>query len=478
MGELLAVRAAEAFLLALLLAARAGATNLYVAVEYGTDTNTGLAWETAKSNLQSLILLSGQSNTYNVGAGTYLFTNEAPTLLNATRVIGTNRDAVVFFAAPATNCLRVAGVDVWVEAVTLTGGSNASSAATNWGGGVAAQPTTTITNCLIVSNYAFDGGGSVRATVRNSTLAFNVAYYRGGGMYGGTAYDSEVTDNSSLTYDGGGLIYGAAYRSAFRRNYAGLASLDSGGGAADSILDSCLFSSNVAGGSGGGVHASLASNCVFEYNVAKGGGGASYSRLFWCAFATNEATGTVANSPGGGAQNSTSRWCLYIGNVAARHGGALGGGEAYDCVLTENYVPGGRVQAAYNMTAMANCTVVGHTGRYAAVSGVSASAAIANNVIWNTYSNHVQTSTNVVNNWTNDPLFIPGSYKIASTSPCVDAGNNTYASSALDFYGRDRVVDGGTGTATVDIGAAEYQSGIDDPASAARKKMLLPLLFE
>jgi len=67
------------------------------------------------------------------------------------------------------------------------------------------------------------------------------------------------------------------------------------------------------------------------------------------------------------------------------------------------------------------------------------------------------------NNCTDDdPEFVDaagGDYHLKSTSPCIDAGNNEYISGVdKDLDGNERVVDGDNdATATVDIGAYEYQ---------------------
>jgi len=48
---------------------------------------------------------------------------------------------------------------------------------------------------------------------------------------------------------------------------------------------------------------------------------------------------------------------------------------------------------------------------------------------------------------------------LQDTSPCIDKGNNSYVPAGVttDLDGNPRIVDGGSGTATVDMGAYEYQ---------------------
>jgi hypothetical protein len=63
-------------------------------------------------------------------------------------------------------------------------------------------------------------------------------------------------------------------------------------------------------------------------------------------------------------------------------------------------------------------------------------------------------------NFTSDPLLVnpsAGDFHLQSNSPCINAGDNVYASSPTDLDGNPRIV-----AATVDVGAYEYQT----PASA------------
>ena len=58
--------------------------------------------------------------------------------------------------------------------------------------------------------------------------------------------------------------------------------------------------------------------------------------------------------------------------------------------------------------------------------------------------------------YTNDPGFVDaanGDYRLASGSPCIDAGDNAYVTTATDLAGNARIANG-----TVDIGCYEYGS--------------------
>ncbi len=49
-----------------------------------------------------------------------------------------------------------------------------------------------------------------------------------------------------------------------------------------------------------------------------------------------------------------------------------------------------------------------------------------------------------------------GNFNLKALSKLVDLGNNSYASGDYDFAGNARIIDGGCGTATIDVGCLEY----------------------
>jgi len=67
--------------------------------------------------------------------------------------------------------------------------------------------------------------------------------------------------------------------------------------------------------------------------------------------------------------------------------------------------------------------------------------------------------TNGVGNFTNAPQFMNSlnRLRLQSTSPCINAGKNTFATGSVDLAGNDRISGG-----TVDVGAYEFQN----PSSA------------
>jgi len=239
------------------------------------------------------------------------------------------------------------------------------------------------------------GGGGVwcespAAVVSNCVLVGNSANNGGGGADGGTLYNCMLIGNSGDFYNGrsGG---GAAYSTLNNCTLAGNR-CNSGGGAADSTLNNCTLTGN----SWDAVDSCALYNCTLTGNS---GAGAYGSMLYNC---------TVAGNAGGGAWRAwNDPWnpselynCLVYFNTAQN-------GSNYDTNSTLNYC----------------CTI--------------------------------PMPTNGFGNITNAPLFVDyagGNLRLQSNSPCINAGNNAYVTTATDLDGNPRIVSG-----TVDIGAYEYQ---------------------
>jgi len=198
--------------------------------------------------------------------------------------------------------------------------------------------------------------------------------------------------------------------------------------------------------------------------------------------------GNVADKDGGALQcsgcDSEITGCAFYGNTAGRDGGAV------DCR-----------DSGTTMTAT-NCTFSGNTGHWGGAIRLwdNASATFDNCVIWGNSATgsgnqiHADDSTATLNyccvaNGAGDyagsgtiddsnscihadPQFVDADggdgqvgtldddLHLADTSPCIDAGDNSLVPSGLDedLDGNPRIVDGDSdSTATVDIGAYEYQ---------------------
>ncbi len=200
-----------------------------------------------------------------------------------------------------------------------------------------------------------------------------------------------------------------------------------------------LYNCTLATNDGSGASYSTLYNCTLRGNGGEPGGGAAYCTLYNCTL-----TGNLGNGAGGAA-SSTLYNCTLSGNSAGATGGGAYGSTLYNCTLTGNSGVGG---GAYGST-LFNCIVYSNTP--------------------SPYANYDSSSTlnyccttplpiNGVGNITSDPLFVDSSndnLRLQSNSPCINAGNNAYMTTATDLDGRPRIVGG-----TVDMGAYEFQPGI------------------
>ena len=173
-----------------------------------------------------------------------------------------------------------------------------------------------------------------------------------------------------------------------------------------------------ANGYGGGVTCSgttpIISNCVFNSNIADWGGGLSGGTAVNCLF-----TGNAAGS-GGGAYESALNSCTLSGNTATNSGGGAYGGTLTNCIVWHN----------------------------TAVTGTN----LAGGVAAHTCSPDVLHGE--AGNLTNAPVFLDrpgGDYRLAYTSPCINAGTNqTWMTNAVDLTGSPRIFN-----RVVDLGAYE-----------------------
>ena len=276
---------------------------------------------------------------------------------------------------------------------TLTNGATRATwgvAQEMYGGGVWCEsPNEIISNCFLFGNVAADvgGGGGARAgNLINCILSRNSAR-EGGGAAG------SVLNNCIITNNLGG----------------------NGGGTSGCSLTNCLLADNVASKWGGGAYLGVLDNCLLTNNRATAGGGANNASLINCVLSGNMVAETNYYG-GGGVWACSLRNCLLTGN-SARIGGGAGNATLYNCTVVDNSASdeGGGVF----LGSIYNCIVyynTAPTNPCVALSGGSYSCL-----------NPMPPDFPGYNNIANAPLFVDsanGNYRLQSSSPCINSGNN------------------------------------------------------
>jgi len=212
---------------------------------------------------------------------------------------------------------------------------------------------------------------------------------------------------------------------------------------------------------GGAIYCSLSSptvtNCAFS-----GNGGYKYGGAIYC----DGSSPSVTN-------------CIFSGNSANDDGGAIyctnfSSPTLNNCSFSGNsvWLLGGAIYCYNSSPTLNNCILWGNTagsgGNEIYIKDSDSSCTLNYCCVDNTgygFGSGVPTTTiDDSNNCIHDnPQFVNaagGDYHLKDTSPCIDAGDNSLVPSGVttDLDGNQRVVDGDNdGTATVDIGAYEYQ---------------------
>jgi hypothetical protein len=364
-------------------------------------------WAAAASDIQSAVDAADHGDTVLMADGTYYITSKIDVMKSvAVRSLNGAENTVVDAGG---NCrvftLSSSTGPISLEGLTLTGGY--ASHAVTLGGAVFAYGNSDIriANCIVENNESPGSAGGINlnanagkhitATVTNCLIRNNQAANRGGGI--------------GINIDG-----------------------------------SCQIS---------------ISDCTIEGNTAQNGGGVfcnaanGWIDVSRCIISSNEA---VQFAGGIRCQrNIMLTDSLIIGNRAGqRGGGEHGGADDEDSFII-------------------NCTIVGNR---APVGGGISKASVYNSVVHgNQAESYPEITPNSIvafscapglvsgvnGNINADPQFIDpasGDYRPLATSPCIDAGTNVFALSAVDLAWHPRIIDGSlNGEAVVDMGAYEFQ---------------------
>lgn len=214
--------------------------------------------------------------------------------------------------------------------------------------------------------------------------------------------------------------------------------------ASPAIVGCRILSNTATGAGGGGLHCAAGSSptltgCVISGNVASGTyGGGLYLKdgspvLRDCVLYGNDATGL--GSTGGAIYSWTASPSLVNCSLAAN--------DAYDGTVLYSQ--------ASSYPELLNCIVWANDPGIGGKPLVDASSSIT----YVAYSD-IQGGATGPGNLQVDPLFLDANLRIASWSPCVDAGSGAWVTTLTDADGAPRIADGdGDGTAVVDMGAYE-----------------------
>lgn len=174
-----------------------------------------------------------------------------------------------------------------------------------------AMESGTASNCTIVANSARYGGGTDWSTLRQCRILDNTSIWVGGGSQS-TLYDCLVAGNNGEN-EAGGMSGGKAYTTTITNNTGAT------GGARSATLYNCQVLGNTGGNAAGGMIYGTAYNTLLAGNSTAGyygvGGGARESTLYNCTVVGNK-----GSDGGGGVFKGTTYNSIVVGNVSDRNG--------------------------------------------------------------------------------------------------------------------------------------------------------------
>ncbi len=359
-----------------------------------------------------------------------------------------------------------------VNNATGKGGDGASGRLGGFGGGLYLTGPVTLTNVTVDGNSTGDGGTGINAGLSGGNSGY------GGGIYisnAATLTNLTVTNNTignvvrGNAGDGGGLYFFSGTttlkNSIISNNHTGnasgfLAYSGFGGGISNNgtlTVSNSLISGNTTGNNG---------------SSGQGGGGAGIRNTFLLKIVNSTVSGNTVGSTdspgsstaGGGIANWTTMTitnCTVTGNTAPNNANGVAGNFSDS-----------------NTTTISN-TIIAQNGSAGAPQVNGPFASLGHNLIGNgdgatgfVASDLVGTSATPINALLG-PLTADGLTKVhplLAGSPALDAGDNALAKDAnnnpltTDQRGAGRIADSpdADSIATVDIGAWEFRSSLED----------------
>lgn len=351
-----------------------------------------------------------------------------------------------------------------LDSITIANGRSATATNSSGAGLHLNNANVTVLNCKFRNNQIVgpDGqGGAIYGTVSDTVIigceftnnTFTSDIGEGGAIY----FNSGTHLIEDCSFDGNGAAAGTTPLSG---STGGGIYVDSGGSM--QITDSVI--ANSRGGNGGGVY--------FNGNAVE-------FRVDSCEFINNTGIqgGAVYVSSATGSANSRFRNCLFEGNQTTGNDAAIFTNKPaviLNCTFVKNesdaaYIIGG--SPAAGSVSISNSIVWGNTANTHVIP--AAMSAIARN---NTFQIAYAGGGGSASNSTVDPQFVnfaAGDYRLAPTSPAIDAGNtDLYVGPFVDLDGNTRGVDkpdtADTGVSTfgpvIDKGCFEFQIAIAGPS--------------
>jgi len=318
-------------------------------------------WTTAAWDIQTAVDAASAGDTIWVTNGIYTLANQI-TVADSITIQGVNGPEVTIVDAQQNSrCFELTASGAVLSGLTITNGKVTGF---NGGGVYCSSSATIITNCTITGNTASKSGDGTG---------------EGGGVYGGTCYNSTISWN--LAWKGGGLMGSSSSDCIIRKNIANGA----GGGTHSTTLKQCIIESNEAVFQGGGVYAGSTDSCLIIKNKQ------------------NYNTETLTTCGGGGTFGTENLSSTICDNTATDYGGG---------------VHAGFTSAGINNSI--SCFNNGHSSY---------------DNSYNSSGTGNRTSSPGFVDRNN------GDYRLAAGSDCIDTGDNGHAdSSSTDLDGLPRII--------------------------------------
>ena len=336
----------------------------------------------------------------------------------------------------------LAGENVTLDGLTISGGQGGNRADHNRGAGLSAGAAgATLTGCTFTGNEATSNGGgaffdATGVTLTNCTFTSNKSGNRGGGVFG-----KGVT------------------------------------------LTACTFTNNIAGGGGGGAYfsdsaggaTSQLTNCTFTGNTARfgNGGGAIFRKggeLRNCVFANN-----TSNSSGGGLSITSGATIInstFYANTSAGQGGGMYvafGLQTSPFTLRNNVLIGNTATMLGNQVFVSNTAANIVNIQTNLIEGEAAPRGTDQGVRYEFPGSSNITEENTVDEDDVDVVFASTDamnenyLRLTAGSPAVNLGNNDYLNNGTPGNPNDDITLDAAGAARIQRGAVDlgaYESDI------------------